>query len=407
MAGENEAKTTDLDPNVHVKSESERALPDGNTAIRTDGGVELQLKQSELALKERDVVVKEGELELKRRDASATAWRSPLVLSVLGAALAAGGNAAVSYFNAKQQRELEDRKSEQARILEMIKTGSPDKAAENLKFLVDAGLIFDTTMVGRLSSFLRERKPGTGPSLPTPGGNSIAERLSQVERSSGVGSRDAVFFVSNHVLFRANGNPVTVAEAMFKGSGRLTATKAIVLHFSADSGTGATEHFMSASQPGPEIFPASAHIVIRRDGSVTQLVAFDVPAFHAGVSEWNGLTGLNKYSIGIMFENRGQLRQVDGKWELSKDKLFLATEGGKETGWERYTQEQMDSAREVVRALGRAYPSIEAVLRHSEIAPGRKVDPGPALDVEPLSTALREGRQMAAEAHVTTNPATR
>jgi N-acetyl-anhydromuramyl-L-alanine amidase AmpD len=48
-----------------------------------------------------------------------------------------------------------------------------------------------------------------------------------------------------------------------------------------------------------------------------------------------------------------------------------------------------------MKALGRAYPSIEAVLRHSEISAGRKVDPGPALDVAPLAAALEEGQRSA------------
>jgi N-acetyl-anhydromuramyl-L-alanine amidase AmpD len=357
-----------------------------------------QIKQAELAIKEREVAVKEGELQLKRNEASSAAWRSPLVLSVLGAALAAAGNAGVSYFNAKQQRELEDRRSEQARILEMIKTGSPDKAAENLKFLVDAGLVTDPSVSVRLGKFLNDRKPGTGPALPTPAGNTIAERLAQAEETptSPAPGDSSRYRIKNHVLFDASGKPVTVAEAMAKGSGRLAATRAIVLHYTADSASGAAEQFMSASRPGLAPMQASAHVIIRRDGSVTQLVAFDVPAFHAGSGTWKDLTNLNKYSIGVMFENRGRLKQADGKWPLDDDEVLVIRGNGADEGWERYTAAQLETARELLKALGRAYPSIEAVLRHSEVSRGRKVDPGPALDIEPLAAALQQGRQMAA-----------
>src|SRR5882724_5846944 len=61
------------------------------------------------------------------------------------------------------QTALQAQQSEQARILEMIKTGSPDKAAENLRFLLEAGLIADPTVREKLSKFLDNRNPGSGP----------------------------------------------------------------------------------------------------------------------------------------------------------------------------------------------------------------------------------------------------
>lgn len=356
---------------------------------------ELEFQRAELALKGREVAVKEGELLLKRQEATVGAWRSPLVLSVLGAALAAGGNAAVSYVNAKQARELEDRKSEQARILEMIKTGSPDKAAENLKFLVDAGLISDDPLLQRLTKFLRDRQPGTGPSLPSPSGNSIAERIARAAEASSapVQRSSGKFYVLNHVLFgAADAKPVSVVEAASKGTTLMSGVRAVVLHFSADARPGAAIGFMGASRPDGRAPNASAHVVIRRDGSVTQLVAFDVPAFHAGQSSWMGVTNLNRHSIGIMFENRGRLQQVGGKWPVPDDQLFVTGSGENRSVWERYTEEQVRAAGEVVRALGEAYPSIEAVLRHSDISSGRREDPGPALDIAPLTSALQNGK---------------
>lgn len=375
-------------------------MNDGEAAPRNEAANdELALKRRETVVKEREVAVKEGELKLKRDDAASSAWRSPLVLSVLGAALAAAGNAGISFFNAKQQRELEDRKSEQARILEMIKTGSPDKAADNLQFLVDAGLITDKELSGRLREFLDHRKPGTGPALPTPGGNSIAERLAQTagKPAALVPGDTARYHVVNHVLFDASGKPVTVSEAMSKGGGQLKGTRAIVLHFTADTKTNAAVQYMSASHPDGGGVGASAHIVIRRDGSVVQLVAFDVPAWHAGIGKWKDVTNLNQYTLGVMFENAGELKQLNGSWPLGPDNIFMVgPHDGKEAqAWERYTPAQLESARELIKALGRAYPSIEAVLRHSEVSPGRKVDPGPALDVGPLAEALEEGKRLA------------
>src|SRR6516165_6448107 len=118
------------------------------------------------------------EVELKEHETSCSRWSTPLVVTLGAAALAAGGNACVTWMNgraqvdlettkAEQSRVLEEGKAEAARILEVIKTGNdPEKAAENLKFLVDTGLISDAGRRKNIQAFLDSRKPGQGPSLP-------------------------------------------------------------------------------------------------------------------------------------------------------------------------------------------------------------------------------------------------
>jgi hypothetical protein len=133
--------------------------------------------EDEKKFRDREIVVKEleqetqtAELELKQNEQKSFGWRNPLVIAILAATIAALGNAAVTVVNGILQRTLEDDKSEQARILEMIKTGDADKAASNLDFLLKAGLIDDKKRRNRLTTFLAERKPGSGPTLPTQSG---------------------------------------------------------------------------------------------------------------------------------------------------------------------------------------------------------------------------------------------
>ena len=90
-----------------------------------------------------------------------------MVVAIIAATIAATGNAIVTVVNGIYQRELEDRKAEQTRILEMIKTGDPDKAADNLQFLLEAGLITDPGRIANIRGFLAARKPGSGPALPS------------------------------------------------------------------------------------------------------------------------------------------------------------------------------------------------------------------------------------------------
>ena len=146
---------------------------------KTKWHAECLFREREVAVKEREQAGKAEELLLKKAEQAAALWKSPLVVAILAAAVAGLSNAGAAYLNGSAQTELEARKSEQARILEMIKTGSPDAAAENLRFLLDAGLIQDIGIRRDLKSFLSNRKPGTGPALPST--NNLREIVSKFE----------------------------------------------------------------------------------------------------------------------------------------------------------------------------------------------------------------------------------
>jgi hypothetical protein len=156
---------------------------------------EVTLRTRELALKEAEQSTREGELELKRQEQAAARWfNNPLVLAILAATLAAIGNAVVAMINGSMQRrletakrdaemELEATKAESTRILEMIKTGDTEAAAKNLQFLIETGLVAGNGRAERLSQFLDNRKPGTGPSLPAPGSRFGFERTGVLTES--------------------------------------------------------------------------------------------------------------------------------------------------------------------------------------------------------------------------------
>ncbi len=99
----------------------------------------------------------------------------------------------------------------------------------------------------------------------------------------------------------------------------------------------------------------SAHLLIRRDGELVQFVPFNRRAWHAGVSRYEDRERCNDFSIGIEMEG---------------------TDEGD------FTNIQYAVLVEVVAALDQAYPGIspERIAGHSDIAPGRKRDPGPGFD---------------------------
>lgn len=99
----------------------------------------------------------------------------------------------------------------------------------------------------------------------------------------------------------------------------------------------------------------SSHVLIARDGALTQYVPFDLRAWHAGASIWCGREACNDFSIGIELEG-------------SDD--------------QPYDERQYPVLAGLIAALQRAYPTLAtgAIAAHSDIAPGRKTDPGPAFD---------------------------
>jgi len=138
---------------------------------------DLEIRQREISLKERDQDNRDAEIQLKREEQASAKWRSPLVVAIFAAAAAATGNAVVATISGYDQRQLEsskhtaeialeNSKAESTRILEMIKTGDTEKAASNLEFLLKSGLVAEQDRVKKLAEFLAKRAPGAGPSLP-------------------------------------------------------------------------------------------------------------------------------------------------------------------------------------------------------------------------------------------------
>lgn len=99
----------------------------------------------------------------------------------------------------------------------------------------------------------------------------------------------------------------------------------------------------------------SAHFMIRRDGEIVQYVSCDKRAWHAGVSDYKGRQGCNDFAIGVELEG---------------------------TDLMPYTNIQYQALIRLSLALFNAYPmlNMESLAGHSDIAPGRKTDPGDSFD---------------------------
>lgn len=171
----------------------------------------------------------------------------------------------------------------------------------------------------------------------------------------------------------------------------------IVIHFTAGSSFAS-----SVAHLCNENAKASAHIVIGREGQVSQLVPFDTVAWHAGKSHWQGRSGLNQYSIGIELDNAGELsRNNEGQYlswfnrTYPSDQVFTGTHRNKTASsfWHAYTEKQIAATFEICQLLSRVY-QITEVVGHEEIAPQRKNDPGPAFPLDRLRSSVLDERAM-------------
>jgi len=107
----------------------------------------------------------------------------------------------------------------------------------------------------------------------------------------------------------------------------------------------------------------SSHLYIRRDGQIIQFVPFHQRAWHAGVSCYQDKTACNDFSIGIELEGTDELPYKDIQYQ------------------------QLAS---VLKALTSSYEDLQLqrITGHSDIAPERKTDPGPAFDWQKLQQLL-------------------
>jgi AmpD protein len=104
----------------------------------------------------------------------------------------------------------------------------------------------------------------------------------------------------------------------------------------------------------------SAHLLVRRDGAIEQFVSFNDRAWHAGRSSWQGRDACNDYSIGIECEGTDDMP---------------------------YEAAQYATLSMLLPTLMAAYPAVtrERIVGHSDVAPGRKTDPGESFDWSKVS----------------------
>lgn len=124
----------------------------------------------------------------------------------------------------------------------------------------------------------------------------------------------------------------------------------VVLHYTGmETGEGAEAWLCN---PASEV---SSHYLVHEDGRVVQMVREADRAWHAGKSSWHGLADINSHSVGIEIVNKGPLG-----------------------GLPEFPDIQIEAVARLCRDIAARHGiAPERILAHSDVAPGRKTDPGP------------------------------
>jgi N-acetylmuramoyl-L-alanine amidase len=138
------------------------------------------------------------------------------------------------------------------------------------------------------------------------------------------------------------------------------APEMIVLHYTGMETGEAAEAWLC--DPVSEV---SSHYLVHEDGRITQMVRESDRAWHAGKSAWRGVTDVNSSSVGIEIVNPGHL-----------------------LGYRDFPAAQIDAAIALCHGIaGRHGIRPDNVLAHSDVAPGRKIDPGERFPWKALAAA--------------------
>lgn len=154
----------------------------------------------------------------------------------------------------------------------------------------------------------------------------------------------------------------------------------IVIHYTAGASALSSVRYLTTDNT-----PASAHLLIGRDGEIYQMVEFQTQAWHAGKSQLLGNTDMNAFSTGIELDNAGLLYERDKRFyawfgkRIPEDQVIqlVNPQTGFHAYWHTYTDNQINALKEVCKQLLFHY-KIKRIVGHNEISLSGKVDPGPA-----------------------------
>lgn len=196
--------------------------------------------------------------------------------------------------------------------------------------------------------------------------------------------------ITSHKLIPDTGEQAIAQLTSPNASSGTMVPSYIIIHYTAGNSAQSSINWLMDARA-----KASAHLVIARDGTITQLGAFNKKLWHAGQSRWANLVGMNNYAIGIELDNSGRLRPSGSDYvnasgrSIPSNEIVFATHKHEtaQAAWHNYTQPQLSALNQAAMAIVRHYNILD-ILGHEDISPFRKSDPGPAFPMNSFTAHI-------------------
>lgn len=361
---------------------------------------ESEIRAEELRLRSRELDIKQQQLnhETSQTGNSPKWYSSPLVSGAI-ALFTAGVTGLISGLWSMAQKE---REQQFQIIMRATENRTPEEATKNLLYFVDIGYLQDDD--GKIR---RKAEAGIAPVVTSPSVPSVDVDFSRteniaknqlkesIEKGSNLTEAEVkaagtnLFTIKNHVLFSTQTrNPVTAIETPHVSSESLINPELVVIHSSLSDNAGReVTYYASTNARG------AVHIVIDRNGTVYQMAPFNQATWHAGAAKWKD-RNVNRISLSISLINLGPLVKDGNQWKsaIYPSKLVASNDvvtlndsvTHKPRGWHKFPPPQMQSLERVCKALFRAYPSLGAIVRTTDVNKQKADNPGPAFPLETL-----------------------
>ncbi len=238
----------------------------------------------------------------------------------------------------------------------------------------------------------------TGASLDDSGWNGVVKAVLSVAAST----LRVYFRTIRHRSYKPVGCPLPMpghlpqihfTPALYHSSRDSARIDMLVLHYT----DGPTLEECVAIFRDPER-RVSCHYIVGLDGAVRQMVRDEDCAWHCGVSQWQGRDGCNPWSLGIEIVNCGRLEKRNGQFYRWPEKYTTPYAGLppvwlEGNWWAPYPTAQFEQVINLSRCLVEAYRiPLSNIVRHSDIAPDRKIDPGPAFPWTGFTARMAGGK---------------
>lgn len=196
------------------------------------------------------------------------------------------------------------------------------------------------------------------------------------------------FEIKNHRLLQ-DGHQASFIESPHQSA--TFAPRGIILH---DTAGQLTKHSSVNWFKSPDAH-SSAHVVVERDGSITQMVRLNRRAWHAGKSIYKASKDVNGFAFGIEIVNVGKCKKADDgsfiPWFKTPFKQgtnglrfeYAKTASHGQGWWLDYTEEQIETVKALCDVLVAKY-RLDFITTHWDISPGRKVDTNPLFPLDEI-----------------------